>query len=176
LVAQLAGQRDDDLGIDVAFVGTAKHGRQVRPHGDPSSTGVRHDVVERGERVCDRLVDVLLVVRLRRTHEHRDLLHTGGKRRLEAAPVRHERAHPHTRGTAHTARDLDRVRELRDPLRRHEARDLDVANSRRDQRVDEADLLAGRDLAGLVLQAVARPDLVDRGFGWQLHDAPIPEP
>ena len=39
----------------------------------------------------------------------------------------------------------------------------------RDERVDEPDLVRGRDVARLVLQAVARADLVDRDLGWQLH-------
>ena len=55
--------------------------------------------------------------------------------------VRHERAHPHAGGRVHAARDLGGIRELRNPLRRHEARDLDRANARGDERVDEADLV-----------------------------------
>ena len=50
-------------------------------------------------------------------------------------------------------------------------------DARADQRVDEAQLVGGRDLARLVLQAVARPDLVDRDLGRQLHGrVPIVEP
>ena len=49
-----------------------------------------------------------------------------------------------------------------------------VADPGGDQRVDEADLVRGRHLARLVLQAVARADLVDRDLGVAASRAPHP--
>ena len=54
------------------------------------------------------------------------------------------------------------VGELRDPARRDEARDLDALEPGGDQRLDQAQLAHGADRGRLVLQPVARADLVDR--------------
>src|SRR4029078_10786210 len=54
-----------------------------------------------------------------------------------------------------------RVSKLRDRLGRDERRRLDLAQPRVDQQLDEAELRIRRDPLGLVLEAVARPDLVD---------------
>ncbi len=53
------------------------------------------------------------------------------------------------------------VRHLRHPPRIHEARDFDAPDSGIDGTTDELDLHVGRNQGGLVLQAVARPDLHD---------------
>src|SRR5262249_33184985 len=63
--------------------------------------------------------------------------------------------------------DLGGVGELRDPLRVHERADLDVGQPGVAERVDEGDLRVGRDHARLVLQPVARADLVDRDLARQ---------
>ena len=70
------------------------------------------------------------------------------------------------------ARHLAAVGQLRDPLRVHEAGDLDRLQPRLGQRVDQTDLVLGRDHAGLVLQPVARPDLVDRDLGGKVVEQP----
>ena len=52
------------------------------------------------------------------------------------------------------------IGELGDPVRTHEAGRLDLAQPGRDERLDEATLVVGGDGRGLVLEAVARTDLV----------------
>jgi hypothetical protein len=108
-------------------------------------------------------------VRLRRRHEDRDLAHAGGERGVEAAAVGHQARQDHAVSARHAARDLGGVGQLRDPLRADEAGDLDPRQAAVDQRGDERDLVGGRDVARLVLQAVAGPDLVHGDARRELH-------
>ena len=52
--------------IDITFVRTTKARRQIGADLEAAVERCRNDFVERSERLGDRLVDVLLVVRLRR--------------------------------------------------------------------------------------------------------------
>src|SRR4030095_12821102 len=62
-------------------------------------------------------------------------------------------------------------RNLRHPLRRHERAHLDHRQARVEQRVAERDLVVDRDLRGLVLQAVPRPDLDHGHARWERHSS-----
>jgi|GEM_PF-655028 len=57
--------------------------------------------------------------------------------------------------------ELRSVSELGNPLGRHKARDLDLAESRFEKRANESKLRCRRDRCGFVLQAIARTDLDD---------------
>ena len=95
------------------------------------------------------------------------------ERGVEAAAVGHQARQHHAVPARHAARDLGGVGQLRDPLGADEAGDLDARQAAVDQRRDERDLVAGRDVARLVLQAVAGPDLVHGDARRELHaDAP----
>src|SRR5205823_525144 len=67
--------------------------------------------------------------------------------------------------------DGGRVSHLRHPLRTDERRHLDDGKASGRQVVDERDLVDGRDLRVLVLQAIARSDLDDGDFASaNVHD------
>ena len=57
------------------------------------------------------------------------------------------------------------IGELRDPLRRDEARELDALQARGGERVREAELVAQEHGGALVLEAVAERDLVEGNLG-----------
>ena len=74
--------------------------------------------------------------------------------------VGHVDARQHLRG----------VGELRDHVGAHEARHLQAPQAGARERVDQLDLVVGRDRLGLVLKAVARADLADAdGLGRLAH-------
>ena len=130
----------------------------------------RHPVVARrlGHRresrqaLGDRAVDVAPAERLRRRGEDRDLRGAGRPRRRVALQVRRQRAIDDARRARDPGQHRRAVGHLRHPLRADEARDLDMAEAAAGQEVDERDLLRRRDRPRLVLQPVARADLVDR--------------
>ena len=148
--------------IDRALVRAAEHRRDVGAHAHARRRRRRDHLLERGQRLGDGLVHVLLVVRLRRRQEDRHLLHARVERLLQALAVGHQAGVDHALLALDAARHVAGVGELRDPLRVDEAGDLDVREAGRGERVDHGDLVAGGDRPRLVLQAVARADLVDR--------------
>ena len=121
-------------------------------------------VLEGGERLGDRLVHVLPVVGLARAER---------RRRSPAFPPRCARSrplafgqsalkrHPARRRFACVARRSSASASCGIHFGRDEARDLDALEPGSDERVDEAELAAERHRRPLVLQAVARRDLVD---------------
>ena len=65
-------------------------------------------------------------------------------------------------GRVDASQDLGAVGELCGDVGADEARDLEPANSRSGELVNEPDLVVGRDQLGLVLKAIAGSDLADR--------------
>ncbi len=163
------GDGDRLPGIDLALVGAAPDGGDVAA--DPQAALQRrpHHRLEGAEGLVDGLVDVLLVVGLGRREEHggvdrrvrRPRLAERHQQPVEPLLVGDEDDVAHAGQRGEPPGDLLRVGEGRDPFRRDEARGLDAREARLGQRPDEGELAVGRDDAGLVLQAVARPHLVD---------------
>ena len=83
------------------------------------------------------------------------------ERRVEPLLVRDQDADRDVLRDVDRAEHLGGVGELRDDVGPHEARDLQPPQPGAREQVDEPDLLGGRDDLGLVLEAVARPDLAD---------------
>jgi hypothetical protein len=146
---------------DLALVGAAPDGRDVGAHTYAGFERRWNDLTEDLERRVDGLVDVHLVVRLARGEKDGDLAQAHGQRALEPLLVGHERAQPAPFGSAEALHQLGGVGELRHPLRRDEARDLDAREPRIEQRAHQALLAVERDHHALVLQPVARADLDD---------------
>ena len=92
-------------------------------------------------------------------------------RALEALLVGHEHRVAHARRLADPPEDLLRVGELRHRARRDERADLDGRQSRLRQQVHERDARLDRDRLRLVLETVARPDLVDGDALGQMRPA-----
>ena len=90
-VDQVAGELRDPLGRDVTFVGTAERGRHDRLGLDAGRVRELDDVARADQRLRDRALHVLLVVRLARAHHDLELVGAGGDRALGALGVRHER-------------------------------------------------------------------------------------
>lgn len=149
-------------GIDVPLVGTAPNGRHITTHSHPESSRRSDGVLERRQSLVHGLIDVLLVVRLARGHEHGYLAHTRESCPLETFGVRAERAEGHPFGSLSVPGDFVRVGQLRDPLRRDEARYLDALAAAGAERGDEPKLAMKGNRRPLVLQAVARRNLVNR--------------
>ena len=80
--------------------------------------------------------------------------------------------HAHLGGHVDPREHLGGVGELRDHVGAHEARHLQAPQAGARERVDQLDLALGRDHLGLVLEAVAGPDLPDpHGLRQQLRAA-----
>ena len=106
---------------------------------------------------------LLAVVRLARRQEGRRDLHAAGRAKARvAALVRHQRAVADAGKHGQRRRQLVGVGELRDPLRGDEGGDLDAAQPGERQARHQLALRGGGDRVGLVLQPVARTDLVER--------------
>ena len=90
------------------------------------------------------------------------------QRVVHAARVRHEHAARDAGRQVDRGEHLGGVRQLRDDVGAHEARDLDAPQPAAREALDQRDLVGGRDDLGLVLQPVARPHLADRSrsTGW----------
>ena len=83
---------------DLALVGAADHAGDVAAHPHAArQRRLRHDRPEALQALRDRAVDVLLREGLRRGAEHRDLVGTGGQRRLQALQVGHQHRIAHAR-------------------------------------------------------------------------------
>ena len=164
-----AGDLDHPAGVDDALVRAAERRRDHRRAAQAVLADRRNHPLERLERLVDAAVDVLAVVRLRRAEEDRDLVEAvavleGGR---QASLVGHEDGQLDAVGDVDAVQHVDRIVELRDDVGTHEARDLDPAQPRPCERVDEPHLVLRRDALGLVLEAVARSDLPDADALWR---------
>ena len=116
---------------DVAFVRAAAHRRDVGAQQHAVGARALGDRAEALEVLGDAAVHVLAVVGLARRHEERGDRQRGGAQPLVARFVRHQRAVGRARRSRDDAAQLVGVGELRDPLRRHERRDLDAREAAR---------------------------------------------
>ena len=88
------------------------------------------------------------------------------ERVVEPALVRDQHRQRDVLGHVDRLEHLARVGELRDHVGAHEARDLEPLQPGAREHVDQAHLVGGGDHLGLVLEAVARPDLADLRTCW----------
>src|SRR5215218_6365048 len=165
------GQVEHAARVDVAVVGAAEGDGDHAFAVEPGVEDAREHALDRRERVVDGAVDVLAVVRLRRTEEDADLVKAIAviECLLEAALVGDEDAEGDVVGDVDALQHLGGVGELREHVGAHEARDLDAAQPGARERVHEPDLVLGADLVGLVLEPVARPDLADLDLLLRCH-------
>ena len=100
------------------------------------------------------------------------------KRALEAALIRDQDSYFDARRKLASREHLLGIRQLRNDIRAHERRQLDPVETCAAEQLDEPELVGGRDHLGLVLEAVARPDLADaHALGERVaHAASMPEP
>ena len=158
------GDLEDALGRHLALVGTAEAGRDHALAAHPRVAGGADRFLEPGQRLRDRAVDVLAVVGLRGREEEVHLLEAVAELEsvLEPPPVR----------------DQDRVGDTLAPARsasapRPASASCGITSGRTNEvssirlrpglaeQADQPDLLLGRDHLGLVLEAVAGPNLAD---------------
>ena len=145
LVRAAEGDGDDALAAQPLLPGAAQH------------------ALEPAQRLLDRAVDVLAVVRLRGGEEHVDLVEAVavGERVLEPLLVRDQHGERDAFGRVDRPEHLPRVGELRDHVGAHEARHLEAAQPGAREHVDQPHLVGRGDHLGLVLEPVARPHLAD---------------
>ncbi len=160
-LAQSPGDVHDPRRLDATRVRAPERGRHVRAPPPAELAGALEDRREDVERLVDGHPDVVLRERVARGGEHRDRIDPGVLGAGETALVRHEDRESNARGSREPLHQLVGVRELRDRLGRDERRRLDLLEAGVDQQLDEAQLGVDRDRDRLVLEAVARPDLVD---------------
>src|SRR6478672_3476806 len=167
--AELAGaeveeplaHRDDLVDRDGALPRVAEAHRHVGADVQPRLAGAAHGRLEHRELLVEAAVEVLLREGLGRRAEDRDVLAAELQRPVEAAVVRHQHREVGAAGTQ-AGHQVGGVGELGHPPGVHEAGRLDDREPGRQEPFDELGLDLGRDQGLLVLQAVARPDLVDR--------------
>src|SRR5207237_10623387 len=87
-VAKLLRDADGALHVHRAFVRTTPYAAQVRADRQTGLSREGHDLAELLQRLRDRLVGVLLVMRLRRRHEDGEFLHSRGDGPLEPRAIR----------------------------------------------------------------------------------------
>ena len=189
--AELAGAQVEEtladgghlLDRDVALPRVAEAHRDIRPDVEAVLAGPLHRRLEHRELLVEAAVEVLLGERLGGAAEDRDVPDAELQGPVEATLVGHQHrvaVEPAASRVelVETSYDVLRVGQLGHPLRVHEAGRLDDRQPRGGEPVDELDLGGGRDQALLVLQAVARADLVDRdrlGEVGVRHDHRLPD-
>ncbi len=147
--------------------------RVAEAHGEVAADmdvlGLRaaHHRLEHRQCLVHRAVEVGLGEGLRRAGEDRDPPGAQRQGAVQAPLVRDQHRECH-REVADEREQLLRVRQLGDPLGVDEARRLDRRQARVGQAADELRLDLRRDRRLLVLQAVARTDLVDADAGGQV--------
>jgi hypothetical protein len=106
-------------------------------------------------------------VRLGRRQEDVDLVEpvAPAQRILQPALVRDQDGERDAVRRIYRRQHLAGIGKLRDHVGADEARDLQPAQPRARQEVDQPHLVGGRDHLGLVLEAVARPHLADPDGG-----------
>ena len=159
----------------VALPGVAEAHADVGAHVEPGVAGADHGGLEHRELLVEAAVEVALREGLGRAAEDRDVAAAELEGAVESAFVRHQHGQL-LAGLAELALDqqahqLGGVGQLGHPLGVHEAGGLDDGQAGGEQAPDELGLRLDRDDALLVLQAVARADLVDRdrGLGQRLN-------
>src|SRR5437764_3124465 len=160
---EAARDREDALGRHVALVGAAKADADHALAAQPGVAGAREDALQALQRLLDRAVDVLAVVRVAGAQEDVDLVDALAQpeRILEAALVGDEDADADVVGNVRALEDLAAVGELRNDVRADEARHLQPLQPGPREHLDEPDLVVGGDDLRLVLEPVARADLAD---------------
>ena len=153
----------DALGRTSPSYGQPKTVEMTPSQRSPSARARASTRSSAGERLLDRAVDVLAVVRLGGAQEDVDLVDAVAVRErvVEPALVRDQHAH------AHVVRELDRLQhlggvgELRDHVGAHEARHLEPPSPCGASCSISRTLSSVGDHLRLVLEAVARADLAD---------------
>ena len=145
-----------------ALPGVPEAHRHVGPHPQPLGPRPLDDGAEHLDRLGDGAVEVLAGEGLGRAAEDRHRTDPGRERAVEAALVGHQhRTLPPKPLLAEQAEQLLGVGELGDPARVDERRGLEDARPGSGKPTDELGLDRGGHDGRLVLQAVARPDLVE---------------
>ena len=109
----------------------------------------------------DRAIDILAAEGLRRRAEHSDRVGLGRARALIAFHIGGQNGIGDALAALDARHHLVRRRHLRNPFRGNESPGLDALCASGRQTLDEFDLRLDADDLLLVLEAVARPDLVD---------------
>src|SRR5450756_1944642 len=166
-VEEPASDSDGPRRINAAGVWASERGRDVGAPPPPAPRGLLQKRPERAKRGLNRQPDVPFRERVRRCRKDGDRVRARVGRPGEAAGVRHQHWVADAGPSRERRQDLVGVGELGDPVWSHEARRLDLAQAGRHEQLDEAHLGRRRDRRGLVLEAVARSDLVDADARWR---------
>ena len=169
LSAMRAGDLEHPPGIDLALERAAERDAQRHGRAEPVLARARHDAAGRRDRLLDGRALVPLVERLGDAEGEAHLVEAGRDEPLVAALVEREPGAHDSRRFSDGLDDLLGVRHLRDAPRVDEARDLDRRHTCADELPDELDACRDVEDLRLVLQAVARADVVHghsrRGHG-----------
>jgi hypothetical protein len=135
-------------------------------------TGAHHGVRvgsspdrELGDRVLDRPTGVGPAVPFAGRDDQHDVVGAGGDRALGAAGVQRDRRPADVGAARERSEQFLRAGHLRDPLRVHERRDLEMSQSGRHQVFCQLDAACDLHVARFVLQAVPQDDVVDDDVG-----------
>ncbi len=158
---QLTGDADHGGFADLALVRAPEGGADVATAPPAALVRSLDDRAEGGDRLRDRHVDIGPRELLGGGREDGDGLDAGCLGALEAALVRHQHRVADTCPPFEASHQLVGVGQLRDRRGRDEAGGLDLAQPRVGQEPDERQLVVGADRRLLVLETVARTDLVD---------------
>ena len=145
----------------VALPRVAEAHRDVPAHGRPALAGALDDGREHLQRLRDAPVEVALRERLGRAAEHRDLADAGGQRPVQAAQVGHEHRARAAGGRPSRASSSSRRRAGGPSRGGRSWSPRPCAGRRATRRRMSSAFTSTGTTAGLVLQAVARADLVD---------------
>ena len=145
----------------MALVRAAERSRDHAFAAQPRLARAAEDAVQPAQRLLDRAVDVLAVVRLAGAQEDVDLVEAFAQleRGVQPALVRDEDGDAHAVGNIDSLEHLRRVSQLRDDVGTDEARRLEPPQAGTRESVDQPHLVGGRDDLRLVLEAVAGTDL-----------------
>ena len=162
-VAQSARDPEHARLGDVALVGAAEADADHPLAAQARLAGAAEHALEAAERLLDRAVDVLAVVRLAGAQEDVDLVEPVAQRQRVLQPplVRDQHRQAHVVRHVDAGEHVGRVGQLRDDVRPHEARDLQPLEAGRCEQLDQPHLIVGRHHLGLVLEPVPGPDLAD---------------
>ena len=161
-VEQPLPDRDHLLDRDGALPRVAEAHRDVGADVEAGVAGAAYDGLEHRELLVERPVEVLLRERLGRAAEDRDVAAAELERAVEAALVGHQHRAAHGPTSPSIAHQVLGVGELRAPTRVDERWSPRRSAAGREQPPDQLGLHLGRDQRRLVLEPVARSDLVDR--------------
>src|SRR5688500_15666434 len=157
----LACDVDDALHRHLALERAAERGRDRDLRADSRGMRSRGDLAPGADRLRARDALVPPVELVGRKHDHPDLPAAGGGGAVEPRAIQDQPDVRDVVAIRQAPEDGLGVRHLRHAPRIHEARDLDAPDPGVDGAANELELHRGRNRGGLVLQAVARPDLDD---------------